>query len=152
MPLNLDAVGRTAGPAEVSWSSKDALLYALGVGAGQDDPLRELEFTTENSHGVTQQVLPTFGVIVVSRGGARLALPRRGRPPPAPPRPGLRGGGRLPPPHPARPVHVRRDRPAAAARAVRLRPGPLPLDAGPVLASGAARRPTDGLDVGGREL
>src|SRR5438270_392918 len=74
MPLNLDAVGRTAGPAEVSWSSKDALLYALGVGAGQDDPLRELEFTTENSHGVTQQVLPTFGVIVVSRGGTRLPI------------------------------------------------------------------------------
>jgi len=71
MPLNLDAVGRTSDPVETSWTSKDALLYALGVGAGQDDALRELEFTTENSHGVTQQVLPTFGVIVVQHGGGR---------------------------------------------------------------------------------
>ncbi|HEY4027879.1 MAG TPA: MaoC/PaaZ C-terminal domain-containing protein [Candidatus Dormibacteraeota bacterium] len=70
MPLNLDAVGRTTGPTEKSWTSRDALLYALGVGAGQDDPLRELEFTTENSHGVQQQVLPTFGVIIV-HGGPR---------------------------------------------------------------------------------
>ena len=74
MPLNMDAVGGSFGPRETSWSSKDALLYAIGVGAGQDDPLRELEFTTENSHDVTQQVLPTFGVIVVQQGGPRQAL------------------------------------------------------------------------------
>jgi acyl dehydratase len=74
MPMNLDAVGRTTGPSEASWDSKDALLYALGVGAGQADPLKELEFTTENSHGVTQRVLPTFGVIVVARGGPRMAF------------------------------------------------------------------------------
>jgi acyl dehydratase len=73
MPLNLDAVGRTFGPGETSWSSKDALLYALGVGAGQD-PLRELEFTTENSQDVAQKVLPTFGVIVVQHGGPRQSL------------------------------------------------------------------------------
>ena len=74
MPLDHEAIGRTFGPNETSWSSKDALLYALGVGAGQDDPLRELEFTTENSHGVTQRVLPTFGVIVVQHGGPRQSL------------------------------------------------------------------------------
>src|SRR5690349_6542765 len=74
MPLNMDAVGRSFGPNETSWTSKDALLYALGVGAGQDDPLRELEFTTENSHGVEQRVLPTFGVIVVQHGGPRQSL------------------------------------------------------------------------------
>ena len=34
MPLNPDAVGTTSEPAERSWTSKDALLYALGVGAG----------------------------------------------------------------------------------------------------------------------
>jgi acyl dehydratase len=72
--LNFDGVGKSFGPGEASWSSKDALLYALGVGAGQDDPLRELEFTTENSKDVTQQVLPTFGVIVMQRGGLRMAL------------------------------------------------------------------------------
>jgi acyl dehydratase len=74
MPLNMDAVGRSFGPSETAWSSKDALLYALGVGAGQDDPLGELEFTTENSHEVTQRVLPTFGVIVVQQGGPRQSL------------------------------------------------------------------------------
>ncbi len=74
MPLNHEAVGQSFGPRETSWSSKDALLYALGVGAGQDDPLAELEFTTDNSHGVEQRVLPTFGVIVVQQGGPRQAL------------------------------------------------------------------------------
>jgi len=74
MPLNLDAVGRTAGPRETSWTSRDALLYALGVGAGQADPLAELQFTTENSHGVQQHVLPTFGVIVAAGGGGRLDM------------------------------------------------------------------------------
>jgi acyl dehydratase len=74
VPLNLDAVGSTAGPSETSWTSKEALLYALGVGAGQEDPLRELELTTENTRGVAQQVLPTFGVIIVQRGGPRRSL------------------------------------------------------------------------------
>lgn len=64
MPMNLDAVGAVAGPFTVSWGPDDALLYALGVGAGQDDPLAELAFTTENSHGVEQRVLPTFGAIL----------------------------------------------------------------------------------------
>lgn len=64
--MNLDAVGQRTEPFTVSWSSTDALLYALGVGAGQDDPLDELAFTTENSAGVDQQVLPTFGAILTS--------------------------------------------------------------------------------------
>ncbi|HVM52574.1 MAG TPA: MaoC/PaaZ C-terminal domain-containing protein [Acidimicrobiales bacterium] len=59
MPINPDAVGAEAGPVERSWTSKDALLYAVGVGAGTS----ELPFTTENSKGITQQVLPTFAVI-----------------------------------------------------------------------------------------
>jgi acyl dehydratase len=65
MPMNLEAVGSVSEPGERSWDHKDALLYALGVGAGQIDPTGfELEFTTENSQNVTQQVLPTFPVIV----------------------------------------------------------------------------------------
>ena len=32
MPMNLDAVGAVSQPGRVSWTSKDALLYALGVG------------------------------------------------------------------------------------------------------------------------
>jgi hypothetical protein len=53
MPLNPDAVGTTTEPAEATWTSKDSLLYALGVGAGATDPTGfELEFTTENSQAL----------------------------------------------------------------------------------------------------
>ncbi|MCU1427715.1 MAG: Enoyl-CoA hydratase [Actinomycetia bacterium] len=70
MPMNLDSVGSVSKPGERSWEHQDALLYALGVGAGQVDPTGfELEFTTENSQDVKQQVLPTFPVIVGMGGG-----------------------------------------------------------------------------------
>ncbi|MHB1447366.1 MAG: MaoC/PaaZ C-terminal domain-containing protein [Acidimicrobiales bacterium] len=71
MPINSDAVtGKWSEWTERSWTSKDALIYALGVGAGVEDPTgKELEFTTENSRGVTQRVLPTFAVIVGGAGG-----------------------------------------------------------------------------------
>ncbi len=67
MTLDLQAVGRTAGPAIASWTSSDALLYALGVGAGQDDPAQELQLTTENTHGVPQQVLPTYAIVLAQK-------------------------------------------------------------------------------------
>jgi acyl dehydratase len=68
---NLDAVGQEAAPTEAAWTSNDALLYALGVGAGVVDPVgSELEFTTENSLGVAQKVLPTFGVVLATGGAA----------------------------------------------------------------------------------
>ena len=60
MPLNPDAVGSKSDPVEVSWNSKDCLLYAVGIGAGTD----ELAFTTENTNGVDQQVFPTFPVVI----------------------------------------------------------------------------------------
>ena len=60
MPLNPDAVGSTSDPVDVSWTSKDALLYALGVGAGVD----ELAFTTENTRDTPQRVLPTMAVVI----------------------------------------------------------------------------------------
>jgi acyl dehydratase len=69
MPINPDAVGTTSEPARRSWDSADCLLYALGVGAGADDPLRELEFTTENSNGIDQRVLPTMAVVLGPLGG-----------------------------------------------------------------------------------
>ena len=47
MPLNHNIVGEDSEPAERNWTESDVLLYALGVGAGQEDPLAELEFTTE---------------------------------------------------------------------------------------------------------
>jgi acyl dehydratase len=64
MALDHGLVGVPGEPQERSWTSADALLYAVGVGAGLGDPLRELEYTTENSEGITQQVLPTFGVLI----------------------------------------------------------------------------------------
>lgn len=60
MALNPDAIGTTSEPIEVDWGSKDALLYAVGVGAGHE----ELAFTTENSDGVAQLALPTFPVVI----------------------------------------------------------------------------------------
>ncbi|MEO6956348.1 MAG: MaoC/PaaZ C-terminal domain-containing protein [Antricoccus sp.] len=65
--MDLDAIGRTTSPVSVSWDSKDALLYALGVGAGQEDALEELELTTENSEGIQQQVLPVYAVVLTQR-------------------------------------------------------------------------------------
>jgi acyl dehydratase len=64
MALNHSLVGVPGEPAERSWDSKDALLYAVGVGAGLGDPLAELEFTTENSEGIEQKVLPTYAVLI----------------------------------------------------------------------------------------
>ncbi len=60
MPLDPDAVGTTSDPVDASWTSKDALLYAVGIGAGHE----ELAFTTENTTDVDQQVFPTFPVVI----------------------------------------------------------------------------------------
>ncbi|MEM7077377.1 MAG: MaoC/PaaZ C-terminal domain-containing protein [Pseudomonadota bacterium] len=64
MPLDPSAVGQSGEPSKRSWTSKDALLYAVGVGAGTD----ELAFTTENTANVPQRVLPTFAVIIGGGG------------------------------------------------------------------------------------
>ncbi|GAA1870204.1 MaoC/PaaZ C-terminal domain-containing protein [Asanoa iriomotensis] len=64
MPVDPTVVGREGPERTRHWSSADALLYAVGVGAGMDDPTNELAFTTENSTGVEQRVLPTFGVLL----------------------------------------------------------------------------------------
>ncbi|MEP7203706.1 MAG: MaoC/PaaZ C-terminal domain-containing protein [Ilumatobacteraceae bacterium] len=68
MPLNPEAVGSVGEAHKASWTSKDALLYAVGVGAGTG----ELPYTTENTNGVDQQVLPTFAVVVGWAGGSTL--------------------------------------------------------------------------------
>jgi acyl dehydratase len=73
--MNLDAVGTSSDPIIRSWTSKDCLLYALGVGSGALDPTGfELEFTTENSAEVEQKVLPTFATIVGLGGAGRGSL------------------------------------------------------------------------------
>lgn len=68
MSINPDAVGTKGEPTRRSWSSKDALLYAVGVGAGTN----ELQYTTENTKDLPQKVLPTFAVIV-GGGGVPMA-------------------------------------------------------------------------------
>ena len=73
MPINPDAVGSRGEPARHSWDRKDAILYALGVGAGAVDPLDELAFTTENTQNVDQQVLPTMAVVLASGSAGAFA-------------------------------------------------------------------------------
>ncbi len=71
MPINPEAVGIKGNSVKRSWSSKDALLYAVGVGAGLD----ELQYTTENTKDVDQKVLPTFAVII---GGGGIPMDKVG--------------------------------------------------------------------------
>ena len=65
MALNPDAVGAVGDVRTMSWTSKEALLYAVGIGAGQAD----LPFTTENTKDVQQVVFPTFAVVAGSVTG-----------------------------------------------------------------------------------
>lgn len=62
MALNPEAVGSVGDVRTMRWASKDALLYAVGIGAGQAD----LQFTTENTKDVQQVVYPTFAVVAGS--------------------------------------------------------------------------------------
>ena len=60
MPQFDEIVGRELLHGTYSWDSDRALLYAVGIGAGCEDPYGELQFTTENTEGVPQQVVPSF--------------------------------------------------------------------------------------------
>lgn len=64
MALATDLVGTESDPHQFTWTHDDVMLYALSVGAGQDDPPAELAFTTENTDGVVPAVLPTFANII----------------------------------------------------------------------------------------
>src|SRR2546425_753171 len=66
MPIDPSGVGQKGGPVERSWTSKDCLLYAVGVGAGRGD-CDDLDFVYEKD----QKVLPTFAVMI-GGGGAPL--------------------------------------------------------------------------------
>jgi len=72
MAIDPNAVGAMGEPAERSWGYRDSLLYAVGIGAGAEDPVgAELEFTTNNSKGIEQQTFPTQGVVIgFGAGGA----------------------------------------------------------------------------------
>ena len=56
MPVTSDAVGKKLPSMDHSWTDRDVMLYALGVGAGPD----ELCYTYENAD---LRVLPTFAVV-----------------------------------------------------------------------------------------
>ena len=66
MAIDPSAIGAVTDPMLFEWTDRDTLLYALGVGAG----LQDLAFTTENSHEIDQQVLPTYAVICCPAFGA----------------------------------------------------------------------------------
>jgi len=66
MPINPNAIGARTAAQPFEWTDRETLLYALGVGAGTQD----LAFTTENSHDIEQQVLPTYAVIACPAWGA----------------------------------------------------------------------------------
>ncbi|GAA2206438.1 MaoC/PaaZ C-terminal domain-containing protein [Nonomuraea monospora] len=64
MALDHSLIGVEGAAYERTWTAKDTMLYALGVGAGAS----ELEFTTEKD----QRVLPTFAVLAAQAPGRRL--------------------------------------------------------------------------------
>jgi len=74
MGLDHGIVGVRQGPWTRTWTSDEALLYALGVGAGQLDQTAELAFTTENSEGVGQRALPTLAIVLAQFGGPQKHL------------------------------------------------------------------------------
>jgi len=57
-PFDPSAIGSRSKQKRVSWSARDCMLYALGVGAGTAD----LQYTTNNTKGVEQQMVPTMPV------------------------------------------------------------------------------------------
>ena len=61
MALNPGAVGSVGEPYQISWTSKDSLLYAVSLNVSSD----QLEYVTENSTGVTQKALPTMPVVAL---------------------------------------------------------------------------------------
>jgi acyl dehydratase len=66
MPIDPNAIAARTAAQPFEWTDRETLLYALGVGAGT----QELAFTTENSHDIEQQVLPTYAVIACPAWGA----------------------------------------------------------------------------------
>ena len=57
MPLNMEAIGSPIGPFRKTYTWKDVVLYALGVGAGFSD----LEYCFEKS----LKVIPTFSIAMI---------------------------------------------------------------------------------------
>ena len=73
MALNPAAVGTVGAPYQISWTSKDSLLYAVSLNVGSD----QLQYVTENSTGVVQKALPTMPVVLGSGQGGGESNPMR---------------------------------------------------------------------------
>lgn len=58
--VTADMVGSLTELHAVTWSERDTILYALGVGAGLGNPERDLQLTTENTGDVALKALPSF--------------------------------------------------------------------------------------------
>ena len=69
MPEFDHLIGKELETGSWSWDADKPLLYAVGVGAGSADPYDELQFTTENTEGVSQQVIPSFMTLMSPGGG-----------------------------------------------------------------------------------
>ena len=65
MALDLSAVGKPFKPLTFEYTDREAMLYALGIGAGADEP----DFTYEKN----LKVYPTFAVIPAFQALAGLA-------------------------------------------------------------------------------
>lgn len=68
MSLNFDTVGKVFGPYEFSYSERDLIIYALGIGFTKND----LTYVYEGAKDF--KAFPTFGVIFPSNAGAEAFL------------------------------------------------------------------------------
>ncbi len=68
MALNLETVGKVWGPSEFSYTERDAIIYALGIGFTKED----LEYVYEGAKGF--KPFPTYGVILPFQAGVEAFL------------------------------------------------------------------------------
>jgi len=68
MALNLETIGKVWGPYEFSYSERDLIIYALGIGFGREN----LEYVYEGAKEF--KAFPTYGVILPSNAGAEAFL------------------------------------------------------------------------------
>ena len=68
MSLNLEAVGKVWGPYEFSYTERDLIIYALGIGFTKEN----LEYVYEGAKNF--KAFPTYGVILPSNAGTEAFL------------------------------------------------------------------------------
>jgi 3-hydroxyacyl-CoA dehydrogenase/3a,7a,12a-trihydroxy-5b-cholest-24-enoyl-CoA hydratase len=71
MGLNLDTVGKVWGPYKFSYTERDLIIYALGIGFTRED----MEYVYEGAKDF--KAFPTYGVILPSNAGAEAFLSTR---------------------------------------------------------------------------